>query len=217
MRMRVVVVDDQELIRRGLRLLLETTDDVDVIGEAPNGREALAVIASTVPDVVLTDANMPVLDGVGLVAALAEQPDAPPVIMLTTFDDEALVRRALDAGAAGFLLKDASTDELVVAIRAVAEGGLVIDPRVARAAMRPPAPASPTDAGGSEPDSPLALLTRAERQVAVLVATGATNSEVAAELVLAEGTVKNRVSSLLRKLGQRDRTALALLLNRYLA
>lgn len=216
MTMRVVVVDDQELIRRGLRLLLETTDDVEVVGEAANGREGLAVVSEAGPDVVLTDANMPVLDGVGLVAALTAQPDAPPAIVLTTFDDEALVRRALEAGASGFLLKDASTDELVVAIRAVAEGGLVIDPRVARAAMRPATP-GPAQGHDASSDSPLALLTRTERQVAALVATGATNAEVAAELVLAEGTVKNHVSSLLRKLGQRDRTALALLLNRYLS
>ncbi|MFT3871615.1 MAG: response regulator transcription factor [Nocardioides sp.] len=210
--MRVVVVDDQELIRRGLRLLLETTEDVEVVGEAADGKEALAVIGKTNPEVVLTDAQMPGMDGLGLLGELAGRPDAPPTIILTTFDQDRLVRSALEAGAAGFILKDASIEELVVAIKAVADGGLVIDPRVARAAV------SHGRANQPDPDtnSPLALLTPAERAVAMLVATGATNAEIAGELVLVEGTVKNHVSSLLRKLNQRDRTGLALLLNRYL-
>ena len=203
--MRVVVVDDQELIRRGLRMLLDTSDDVEVVGEARDGEEGLEVVRRLAPDVVLTDARMPRLDGVGMIAALAADSAAPPVIVLTTFDDEQLVRAALDAGAAGFLVKDASTEELVAAIRAVAQGGLVIDPRLARGALRRPDP---------ETGSPLTVLTRTERDVAALVATGATNSEIAGRLHLAEGTVKNHVSSLLRKLQQRDRTALALLLAR---
>jgi len=211
---RVVVVDDQELIRRGMRLLLETSEDVEVVGEAADGREALAVIRLAAPDVVLTDARMPQLDGVGLVRELGRQPHAPPAIMLTTFDDDVLVRSALDAGAAGFLMKDASVDELVGAIRSVMRGGMVIDPRVARTVLRRDESAAPiTDAG---PSSPLAVLTRAELEVGTLVATGATNTEIAAQLSLAEGTIKNHVSSLLRKLGQRDRTGLALLLSRCL-
>ncbi|WP_340539881.1 response regulator transcription factor [Nocardioides sp. GXZ039] len=214
--MRVVLVDDQELIRRGMRLLLETTDGVEVVGEAADGQEGLAVVRQLSPDVVLTDARMPGLDGVGLITALRTQSDAPPAIVLTTFDDEHLVRSALDAGAAGFLLKDASPEEVVNAMHAVIGGGLVIDPRVARTAMM--APAGPDESGspGPDADSPFAVLTRAERDVAALVATGATNAEIAASLVLAEGTVKNHVSALLRKLDQRDRTGLALLLSRYL-
>lgn len=208
--MRVVVVDDQELIRRGMRLLLETTDDVEVVGEAAEGSEALVVIRRTAPDVVLTDARMPGMDGVALVGELAAMKDAPPTIMLTTFDDDELVRAALDAGAAGFLLKDASTEELVTAMRSVVDGGLVIDPRVARSALR-----RPTHEPAAEP-APLAVLTRAEREVAALVATGSTNGEIAERLTLAEGTIKNHVSSLLRKLDQPNRTALALLLSRYL-
>lgn len=210
--MRIVIVDDQQLMRRGLSMLLGTEDGIDVVAEAGDGREALAVVDSTRPDVVLSDAQMPVMGGVELVAELGRAHPGLPTIILTTFDDEALVRRAIAAGAAGFLLKDSSTDDLVHAIRAVVDGGLVIDPRVARAALTRPAEPGSTSAD----TSPLAVLTRAERAVATEVATGATNGEIAATLVIAEGTVKNHVSALLRKLGQRDRTALALLLARYL-
>lgn len=204
---RVVIVDDSELMRRGLALLLGTADQVDVVGEAADGREALAVVAKVSPDVVLTDAQMPVLDGVGLVGELSRTHPGLPVVVLTTFDDDPVVRAAMAAGAAGFLLKSTSIDGLLQALNAAASGGLVLDPRVARAAFA----AQPSrDAG------PLAALTRTERLVAAEVATGAPNAEIAARMVLAEGTVKNHVSALLRKLGQRDRTALALLLARYL-
>ncbi len=211
--MRVVIVDDQELMRRGLSMLLGTEDEIEVVGEACDGREALAVVGTTRPDVVLTDAQMPVMGGVELVAELRRAHPHLPVIILTTFDDDDLVRRAIAAGAAGFLLKDSSTDDLVHAFRAVVDGGLVIDPRVTRAALTRPS----VDPGSTSADtSPIAVLTRAERAVATEVATGATNGEIAATLVIAEGTVKNHVSALLRKLDQRDRTALALLLARYL-
>ena len=133
------------------------------------------------------------------------------MIVLTTFDDDGLVRQALSAGAAGFMLKDSTPHDLVHAMRSVIEGGLVIDPRVARAALTP----ARADSAEDEP-GPLAVLTRTELAVGAEVARGATNSEIAAALVIAEGTVKNHISSLLRKLGQRDRTALALLLHRYL-
>ena len=205
-RIRVVVVDDQQLLRRGLGMLLGTDDDIEMVGEAGDGHEALTVIAATAPDVVLTDARMPGLDGLGLVAACARRHPGLPVVLLTTFDDEELVRGAVESGAAGFLLKDCSVEALGETIRQVVAGGLVIDPRVARSALSRPRP----DAG------PLAALTATELQVAQLVATGATNTEIAARLHLAEGTVKNHVSALLRKLEQRDRTGLALLLTREL-
>lgn len=204
---RVVVVDDSELMRRGLALLLHTADQVEVVGEAADGREALAVVAKVGPDVVLSDAQMPLLDGVGLVGELSRTHPGLPVVVLTTFDDDHVVRAAMAAGAAGFLLKSTSIDGLLQALDAAASGGLVLDPRVARAAFA----AQPTRDPG-----PLATLTRTERLVAAEVATGASNAEIAARMVLAEGTVKNHVSALLRKLGQRDRTALALLLSRYL-
>lgn len=203
---RVVVVDDQQLLRRGLTMLLETVDDVSVVGQAGDGREALALIAATGPDVVLTDARMPGMDGLELLAACRERHPRLPVVLLTTFDDHELVRAAVHGGAAGFLLKDSSVESLSEAIRQAVAGGMVIDPRVARTALAPVI----DDAG------PLASLTPTELQVARLVATGAANSEIAAELFLAEGTVKNHVSVLLRKLDQRDRTRLALLLVRLL-
>lgn len=212
--MRVVVVDDHELIRRGLRLLLQTTDEIDVVGEAGTGLEALAVVRRVQPDLVLADALMPDLDGIELTSRLAELTSAPPVIILTTFDGGDLVRRAIGAGAAGFLLKGTSTDELLAAMHAVVQGGLVIDPRVAHAVVHRRSTTGPADA--AEPDPALALLTRAELHVARLVATGSTNAEIATELTLAHGTVKNHISSLLRKLDQRDRTALALMLHRLL-
>lgn len=210
--MRVVIVDDQELMRRGLTMLLSTVPGVEVVGEAGDGRHGLAVVAATSPDVVLSDAQMPVLDGVGLVRALRESHPDLPVVILTTFDDDALVREALAAGATGFLLKDSAPEELVHAMESVCSGGLVIDPRVARAALTRPAPVDES----ADEAGPLTVLTPAERVVATHVATGATNAEIADALVLAEGTVKNHVSALLRKLDQRDRTSLALLLARYL-
>jgi len=200
---RVVVVDDHELLRRGLRLVLETIDDLAVVGEAADGREALAVIAARAPDVVITDARMPGLDGLGLVRACAGAHPGLPLLVLTTFEDAALVRALVDAGAAGYLLKDIAPDRLAESVRAVAEGGLVLDPRIARHAR------SPGPAGDAAP-APLAILTRSERAVAGGVARGRTNGEIAASLHLAEGTVKNHVSALLRKLEARDRTALAL-------
>lgn len=198
--LRVLLVDDQQLLRRGLTMLLSTVTDLEIAGEAADGAEALAVLDRRPVDVVLTDARMPGMDGVELVARCAEQHPRLPVLLLTTFDDDALVQGALAAGASGFLLKDTSTEALADAVRAVASGGMVIDPRVARAAMRRPDAQADT----------LAILTRTERLVAEQVARGRTNTEIAAELVLAEGTVKNHVSALLRKLGARDRTALAL-------
>lgn len=201
---RVLIVDDHQLLRRGLRLLLETEEGIEVVGEAADGHEALAVVGKLAPEVVLTDARMPGMDGIELVAALAREHPGLPAIVLTTFDDEDLVRGAVAAGAAGFLLKDVSTARLAEAVGEVAAGGMVVDPRVARVAFGRSAPQG--DA--------LAVLTPTERTVGEAVSLGLSNQEIAAELVLAEGTVKNHVSALLRKLNARDRTALALNLYR---
>ncbi|OYO24163.1 DNA-binding response regulator [Enemella dayhoffiae] len=203
---RLLVVDDQQLLRRGLRMLLETAEGLEVVGEASDGREALAMLPRCSPDVVLTDARMPGMDGLELVSALHTSHPELPVLVLTTFDDEEIVLGSLGAGAAGFLLKDVSTDRLAEAIREVADGGLVIDPRVARIAL--------SGGDSAAPEDPLAVLTRAERLVGERVAKGMTNVEIATDLVLAEGTVKNHVSNLLRKMQQRDRTGLALALYR---
>lgn len=215
---RVLIVDDQQLLRRGLRMLLSTIDGLDVVGEAADGREALAVIAKVAPDVVVADARMPVMDGPALVAACRELHPDLPVLVLTTFDDPEVVLGSLSAGAAGFLLKDVSPERLADGIDAAARGELVIDPRVARLAVasRRTTPSSPdvmarAKAGGT--GHSLAMLTRTERVVAERVSRGMTNPEIAADLVVAEGTVKNHMTSLLRKLDQPNRTALALLLH----
>lgn len=202
----VMLVDDQELLRRGLRLLLEAAGGIDVVAEAADGHEALAMLIKHDPEVVLADARMPGMDGVELVRRCRAEHPGTPVVILTTYDDDDLVRDAVRAGAAGFLLKDVSPERLAEAITSVRDGGVVIDPRVAGSVLRPLS--VPTQ------DDPLSVLTPTERVVAAQVAAGRTNKEIAADLVLAEGTVKNHVSALLRKVGVRDRTALALLLSR---
>lgn len=203
---RVLVVDDQQLLRRGLRMLLSTVDGIEVVGEAADGEEALAVIPRVLPDVVVTDARMPRMDGPALVAACRDRHPTLPVLVLTTFDEPEVVHGSLGAGAAGFLLKDVSPERLAEGIWAAERGELVIDPRVTRVALD----ARSRDVATGDP---LAILTRTERAVAERVARGMTNPEIAADLVVAEGTVKNHLTALLRKLDQPHRTALALLLH----
>lgn len=210
---KVLLVDDQELLRRGVRLLLEAAGGVEVVAEAAEGREALAMITRYPPEVVLSDARMPIMDGVELVRRCRHDHPELPVVILTTFDDDELVRDAVRAGAAGFLLKDVSPERLAEALLAVRDGGVVIDPRVAGVALRATSDVDVGGVGGVEEDR-LALLTRTERLVAAEVAAGRTNREIAETLSLAEGTVKNHVSALLRKLSARDRTALALMLSK---
>ena len=205
---RVLVVDDQQLLRRGLMMLFSTVNDIDVAAQAAHGAEALAVLRAKEIDVVLADAKMPVMDGIELVRQCARAHPDLPVLVLTTFDEPDVVQGAVAAGAAGFLLKDTSIESLAEAVRAVAQGGLVIDPRVARLALAAPQ----NDKTESSMSPVLAILTPTEREVAALVAEGLTNQEIAARMVLAEGTVKNHVSALLRKLQATDRTVLALTL-----
>ena len=206
--LRVLVVDDQQLLRRGLVMLFGTVDGVDVVAQAAHGAEALAVLRAKEIDVVLADAKMPIMDGIELVRRCVREHPGLPVLVLTTFDEPDVVRGAVAAGAAGFLLKDTSIEALAEAVRAVAAGGLVIDPRVARLALAPSR--DERDEGDGPPA--LALLTPTEREVAALVAEGLSNQAIAARMVLAEGTVKNHVSALLRKLRAADRTVLALTL-----
>lgn len=193
---RVVLIDDHDLLLRGLTLLSETIDDVDVVASTTRGAEALDLAREHAADVVITDAAMPEVDGLGVVQQCAGE---FPVLVLTTFDDAKLVASLIGAGAAGYILKDVAPEDLAQAIIAAARGGMVLDPRIARYAHASP----------DESDD-LAILTRAERGVAALVAQGKNNGEIAAELFLAEGTVKNHVSQLLRKLQARDRTVLSL-------
>ena len=206
--LRVLVVDDQQLLRRGLVMLFGTVEGVDVVAQAAHGAEALAVLRAEEVDVVLADAKMPVMDGIELVRQCSRAHPDLPVLVLTTFDEPDVVQGAVAAGAAGFLLKDTSIESLAKAVRAVAQGGLVIDPRVARLALAAPQ----NDKTESSMSPVLAILTPTEREVAALVAEGLTNQAIAERMVLAEGTVKNHVSALLRKLQAPDRTVLALTL-----
>ncbi|SDI33514.1 response regulator [Nonomuraea jiangxiensis] len=202
---RVLLVDDQELMRQGLRKLLEIEEDIEVVGEAADGVAALAVAAGTRPDVALVDARMPRMDGVELIARLAAEQPSVVSIVLSTFDEDDYIFGALRAGAAGYLLKDCSPDELVAAILRASRGETVLSSPVAArlvAGLR----RTPVEGAfrGQE------LLSARELEVARMVAAGSANREIAARLFITEGTVKNHVSSVLRKLGLRDRTQLAL-------
>ncbi|HSJ58488.1 MAG TPA: response regulator transcription factor [Anaerolineae bacterium] len=205
---RVLLVDDQRLMREGLRILLEMEPDLQVVGEAGDGGPALEAYAKLVPDVVLMDVRMPGMDGVEATRRLrARWPDAR-VMILTTFDDDEYVFEGLRAGAMGYLLKDVSGHDLAEAVRTVAAGGALIEPSVARKVVaefaRVAPPAREADAGLPEP------LSEREHEVLLLLARGLSNREISARLHLAEGTVKNYVTSVLGKLGVRDRTQAAL-------
>jgi DNA-binding NarL/FixJ family response regulator len=195
---RVLLADDEELVRTGLRLILGTEPDVEVVGEAADGQQAVELARTTPADVLLLDLRMPVLDGIAALRALADVPLA--VVVLTTFDTDANVREALASGAAGFLLKDAPADRLVSAIRAAASGDAVLSRSVAqRVAAELAARPSP------RPPALADELTAREREVLGLMAQGCSNAEIAAALHIVEGTVKTHVARILMKLGVRDR------------
>ena len=201
---RVVLVDDQALVRAGFRVILDQTPDIGVVGEAGDGRHAL--------DVVLMDVRMPGLDGIEATRRLRApaRPGEPPrIIMLTTFDLDEYVFAALQAGAGGFLLKDTLADDLVAAIRVVAEGQSVAAPTVTRRLIEHFAACD--HAGSAAGDQRLAALTGREREVLTLIAQGLTNGEIARRLVLSEGTVKGHVNRILAKLGLRDRVQAVIL------
>jgi DNA-binding NarL/FixJ family response regulator len=205
---RVLLVDDQRLMREGLRILLELEPDLEIVGEAGDGQSALEAYADRQPDVVLMDVRMPGMDGVEATWRLHERwPDAR-VIILTTFDDDEYVFEGLRAGALGYLLKDVSGHDLAEAVRTVAAGGVLIEPSVARKVVtefaRMASPARPPDAGLADP------LSEREQEILQLLAQGLSNREIAERLVLAPGTVKNYVTTILQKLGVRDRTQAAL-------
>lgn len=204
----ILLVDDQRLMRDGLRTLLELEDDFVVVGEAANGEEALARYAEHLPTIVLMDVRMPGMDGVEATRRLHTQWPNVKVIILTTFDEDEYVFEGLRAGALGYLLKAVSSDELAAAIRHVAAGQALIDPAVTRKVVdvfaRLAPPTRPLNAGLAEP------LSERELAILALVANGLSNREIAERLYLAEGTVKNYVTSLLGKIGARDRTQAAL-------
>ena len=205
---RLLIVDDQRLMREGLRTLLELEPDIQVVGEAGDGQDALQLYASLQPDVVLMDIRMPVMDGVEATRQLLQGFPQSRVIILTTFDDDAYVFDGLRAGALGYLLKDVSGDELAEAIRQVAGGGALIEPSVARKVLaefaRLPQPVG--QAGSEQPHD----LSERELEILKLLSQGASNRQIASQLFLAEGTVKNYISNILDKLGVDDRTQAAL-------
>jgi DNA-binding NarL/FixJ family response regulator len=205
---RVLLVDDQALFREALGTLLSVRDDIEVVGEAADGQQALRQAAALVPDVVLMDLRMPVLDGIAATRRLrVDQPDIR-VLALTTFDDDEDVFAALRAGAVGYLLKDVSSERLVEAVRAAARGESVLQPSVAAKVV---ARFAELDDSPVPATQPLVVpLTDRELEVVGLMAQGRSNREIAAALFLAEGTVKNHVTNVLAKLEARDRTQAAL-------
>ena len=199
---RVVLVDDQTLIRQGIRSLLELAGDVSIVADAGDGDEAVAVIQRERPDVVLLDLRMPRKDGVEVLRTLQALGTLPPTIVLTTFDDDDALLDAVRAGAKGFLLKDVSLERLTEAIREVAAGGSIIRPAITERVLKGLEHVRRDFEAMSPPDP----LTRREIEILRLMAGGYSNREIADAIGTAEGTVKNHASSILSKLGVRDRT-----------
>jgi DNA-binding NarL/FixJ family response regulator len=197
---RVVLVDDQALVRGGFRSILDRQPGIDVVGEAADGREALAVCRAQRPDVVCMDVRMPGMDGLEATRRLLAEPTAPRVLVLTTFDLDTYVYEALRAGASAFLVKDAPPEQLVAAVRAVAAGEELFAPSVLRRLVAAYVREPPDDAA-----EVLAPLTDRERDVLREMAAGLTNAEIAAALFLSPATVKTHVTRILTKLGLRDR------------
>jgi DNA-binding NarL/FixJ family response regulator len=199
---RVCLVDDQTLVRQGIKSLLELSEGIEVIGEAEDGKVALELIAALRPDVVLLDLQMPRLDGIGVLKALQSAAYAPPTLILTTFDDDALVLEGLRAGAKGYLLKDVSLQQLVTAVHTLFEGKSLVQPAVTDRILRNLPHSKGNYPSFEEPER----LTEREVEILRLMTGGYSNKEIGAALDLSEGTVKNHVSNVLAKLGVRDRT-----------
>jgi DNA-binding NarL/FixJ family response regulator len=198
---RVLIADDQALVRSGFRLIVETREDLEVVGEAENGEEAVRLVAELEPDVVLMDVRMPVVDGIEATRRIAASDSPARILVLTTFDLDEYVYAAIRAGASGFLLKDVRPSDLVDAIRLIAVGNALLGPTVTERLLERFA----DGAGKSEAVAVVAALTAREREILRLLAGGLSNAELAELLVLGETTVKTHVSSILRKLGVRDR------------
>jgi DNA-binding NarL/FixJ family response regulator len=208
---RVLLVDDDALVRSGLRMMLAGAESLEVVGEAADGREVLRAVDLHRPDVVLMDIRMPQLDGIAATRLLASQPDPPAVLVLTTFDADELVLRALQAGAAGFLLKDTPPAEIVRAIERVHAGDGMLSPAVTRRLIAMVAGDSDAGARADRARERLATLSPRERDVALAVGRGQGNAEIAAALHLSVATVKGHVSKLLDKLEVDNRVQIALL------
>lgn len=202
----ILLVDDQAIIRHGLKSMLESNEDMQVVGEAENGQRALEQIALLHPDVVLMDIRMPVMDGVAATSMIAQQYPAVKVMVLTTFDDDEYISQVMRMGAKGYLLKDTEPDELALAIRSVYKGHTQLGPGLFEKALMP----NTAPAAMAEPPPELAQLTARELDVLRLLSSGANNREIADALFLSENTVKNYVTTILSRLQLRDRTQAAL-------
>jgi DNA-binding NarL/FixJ family response regulator len=213
-RIRLLLVDDQDILRRGLKTLLGTKPDLQVVGEADNGQHAIAQLVALqtnteLPDIVLMDIRMPVMDGVEATQRMSEQFPDLKILILTTFSDTEYVAEALRFGAKGYLLKDTPAEELAKAIRSIHQGYTQFGPGILEKVL--PQPSTPGPAELEKPPPGLSELTARERDVLRLVATGANNQEIAETLFLSEGTVRNHISSIFRRLDARDRTQAALI------
>lgn len=212
---RVLLVDDQNLIRSGLKVVLQTEPDIEIVGEASDGQSALEKVETLMPDVVLMDIHMPVMDGVKATKIISERFSGVKVLVLTTFDEDEYVADALRCGAMGYLLKDMPTEELAAAIRTVDKGYTQIGPGLVEKIM-----AKLTTPAHSLPSSlppGWAELTPREREILKLIAQGSSNKEIAKNLFISEGTVKNHVTSILHRLNVRDRTQAAIIANSFLS
>jgi DNA-binding NarL/FixJ family response regulator len=199
---KVMLVDDQNLVRKGVRSLLELSEEIAVVAEASDGKEAIRTIPQIKPDVVLLDMRMPEMSGLDVLLALSAAGTLPPTIILTTFDDDEMVLAGIKAGARGYLLKDVSLEELVNAVRTVAQGGSMIKPAVTQRLLQGLENLKTDFSSLDRPDP----LTDRETEILRLMAGGYSNKEIANSLGVAEGTIKNHVSNILSKMGVRDRT-----------
>lgn len=215
MTIRVVLVDDHQLVRAGLRALLDLADDVEVVGEAGNGADALPVVASLTPDVVLMDLSMPVMDGIEATRRIREQTPDTHVVVLTSFTEEDRFAAALAAGAIGYLLKDSDPEDVIDAVRAAAAGHAPIDPRMARALL-PGGSTDPRLGAAGPAEAPAAAegrvdgLSLREREVLSLVAGGLANKQIARALGISDRTVKTHLANIFRNIGVADRTSAAM-------
>ncbi|OKJ04145.1 LuxR family transcriptional regulator [Streptomyces sp. CB01249] len=212
---RLLIVDDDPLVRAGLKLMLGGADDIDIVGEGADGSEAEALVDRLRPDVVLMDIRMPVMDGLTATEALRARPDAPEIVVLTTFHADEQVLRAIRAGAAGFVLKDTPPARIVESVRRVAAGDPVLSPAVTRQLMARAAGSGQEERvdRAARARERIALLADREREVAVAVGRGRSNAEIAATLYLSVATVKTQVSRILAKFGFNNRVQIALLVH----
>mgnify|MGYP000918041236 FL=1 len=208
---KVLIVDDQYLIREGLRMMLSLYEGIEIVGEVSNGKEAIQVLEKLEVDLLLMDVRMPVMDGVEATKAIKEKYPDVKVLILTTFDEDEYIFEALQNGADGYLLKDISSENLVGAINSVFEGNMLLQPDIAKKVVRNID--RKTNTSGNFYKDIYNLLTKKEYEIAFLIGEGKSNKEISSLLYITEGTVKNHVTNILSKLELRDRTQLALLIN----